>query len=111
MRSAVLPCSDALEKGAAVDLLVKDVVVATAKLHEDPGGSKFCRNLHGSELHKVAKDGEDLVVVSNFSASKGNEKTPYPYSCPGIEGTPKDFSTVSVFGMYTWDINMMRVKK
>lgn len=100
-----------LEKGAGVELLQMEVVVATGVLQTPAvGPGQFARKLHGNELRLCERKGEFLIVVTKMKVEKDHEGDGYPYTCPGQEGTPTTLGDVFEAGVYSWDANAMRMK-
>lgn len=70
------------------------------------------REMHGHELKKFSRDGEDLVVVWNVQIFTEYETVRYPFSYGGIESPPSTLGELNVQGKgfksrIAWDQNLL----
>lgn len=85
-----------------IQLMVGNISVGKAVLKEGQKG-QLCRRLHGQEL--IGTNGQDLVVVKGVQISPRRNRLPYPYHCPGPEGSPSALKDLYRAGLYVWDLN------
>lgn len=97
--------------GGDVELLTGDIVVATATLLAPPctESGKVARKLHGCLLSTVERGNQHLVAVILKSISSDAADVPFPYTCPGQEGTPETVGGAYKGGLYPWDASSVRM--
>lgn len=94
--------------GDVVELLIDDVVVASATLKLPVSKTeRFCRTIHGHGLSEFQEEGQLLVVVYRVIVNKKELNRPYRYKFGGIEGAPQTLGDIGS-SLVAWDVHEMR---